>query len=336
VLDANGVVVADPVFLAAPHAGTILDLEVGPDGALYYVTLGLPWTGPADAAAVHKIAYAAAGNLPPVAVASAAPTQGLPPLSVQFSSAGSFDPDGGPSGLAYSWQFGDGASSSAAHPTHTYASAGPFEAVLTVGDGAAVASAPAISLAVGNPPVATINLPLQGAPYRAGDLIVFSGSGFDPDTGSLPASALSWEVLLVHAGHVHPFLGPLPGIFGGSFTIPASGHGPENTTYRVRLTATDPTGLQHVAVRTLSPIASTLSFDTVPSGIPIFLDGEALATPHTYVSLEGFQHALEAQPSFQIGATLWVFDHWSDGGARIHTLVAPPGGASVVATYVPG
>ena len=50
--------------------------------------------------------------------ASANPTSGPTPLNVTFSSSGSSDPEGQP--LTYSWDFGDGATSTAANPSHTY------------------------------------------------------------------------------------------------------------------------------------------------------------------------------------------------------------------------
>lgn len=70
---------------------------------------------------------------PPVAVASASPTLGVAPLVVTFSSAGSFDPEG--ANLSYSWDFGDGTSSTSANPVHTYQSAGTYGARLSVSDG---------------------------------------------------------------------------------------------------------------------------------------------------------------------------------------------------------
>ncbi|HLY62406.1 MAG TPA: glycoside hydrolase family 44 protein [Terriglobia bacterium] len=72
-------------------------------------------------------------NQPPVAVAGASPTSGAAPLTVNLSSAGSYDPDG--SIASYSWNFGDGtATSSSASPTHVYQNAGAYTAVLTVTD----------------------------------------------------------------------------------------------------------------------------------------------------------------------------------------------------------
>ncbi len=57
-------------------------------------------------------------NLPPVAVAQPGASHGPVPLQVQFSSAGSSDPENQP--LTFSWDFGDGTTSTLADPVHVY------------------------------------------------------------------------------------------------------------------------------------------------------------------------------------------------------------------------
>ena len=72
-------------------------------------------------------------NLLPVAIATGAPLIGLPPLAVQFSSAGSFDPEGG--ALLYFWNFGDGSPiNNEANPLHVYNGTQLRTATLTVRD----------------------------------------------------------------------------------------------------------------------------------------------------------------------------------------------------------
>ncbi|HYM79931.1 MAG TPA: PQQ-dependent sugar dehydrogenase [Candidatus Limnocylindria bacterium] len=94
---------------------------------LYYVAI--------TANQVRRIRYtgASGGNQPPVADAMGAPTSGAVPLTVNFSSAGSSDPDQDP--LGTTWVFGDGNGSFAASPTHVYSAGGVYEAILTVDDG---------------------------------------------------------------------------------------------------------------------------------------------------------------------------------------------------------
>ena len=89
-------------------------------------------------------------NEAPAARITAAPTSGPAPLSVTFTSAGSYDPDG--SSLTWTWNFGDGTVSKLPNPNHVYASAGTFSAVLTVSDGIDMATATAIITVTNSPP----------------------------------------------------------------------------------------------------------------------------------------------------------------------------------------
>ena len=70
-----------------------MDFEFGPDGALYLIEWGTGFGGNNDDSGIYRIDYMA-GDRAPIAVASGTPTSGPSPLTVQFSSAGSRDPDG--------------------------------------------------------------------------------------------------------------------------------------------------------------------------------------------------------------------------------------------------
>ena len=93
-----------------------------------------------------SIAVADTPNVRPVASAVGSPASGTAPLSVSFSSAGSYDPDG--SIVAYSWTFGDGGSSSSANPSHTYDSVGSYGATLTVTDNDGASASSSVSISV--------------------------------------------------------------------------------------------------------------------------------------------------------------------------------------------
>ncbi len=331
--DGAGNVAAVEAFDGAPGAGTIVDLAVGSDGALYYLDIGVPWSGAADVGAVYRIAWVGIGNQPPAPVATADVTVGGAPLTVSFSSTGTSDPDGGPMPLTYAWTFGDGGSSTLPNPQHTYATPGQYQATLTVDDGADRVATPPIAIRAGAAPVVTISAPTAEMPYRAGDVIAFAATATDAEDGTLPASAFSWQAVMRHAAHTHPFFGPTSGITAGTFTIPASGHAPENTHYEVLVTVTDSDGLTGAAAVTILPVVATLALDTSPSGIPVFVDGEAVSTPAVIESLVGFRHGLEAQASYVLGGTPYLFWAWSDDGTRVHTYVAPEGGAELNAVY---
>ena len=128
--------------------GDPVDLVEGPDGSLYYIDIGFNESHEPNGSAIRRIRYTI-GNQPPTAVASASPTSGQPPLTVQFSSAGSLDPEG--SALSYSWTFGDGTTSTAANPSHTYTASGGYTARLSVSDGVNSTLSAGIPIAVGEP-----------------------------------------------------------------------------------------------------------------------------------------------------------------------------------------
>jgi hypothetical protein len=65
-----------------------------------------------------------------------------------------------------------------------------------------------------------------------------------------------------------------------------------------------------------------LTFDTVPTGLTLYIDGIARTTPFVYDTLVGFSHDVEARNQ-SVGATNYTFASWSDGGAQQHPLVVP-------------
>jgi PKD repeat protein len=331
--DANGNV--DGVFDFEPTDG-VFDasygdptcLKEGPDGALYYADFSHDldnfW------AMIRRIRYVGT-NDPPSAVASAFPTAGLPPLTVDFSSAGSLDPEGLP--VTYLWTFGDGQSSTLPDPSHVYQQAGIYSIRLAVSDGANTSLSDPLTVVVGNPPAVTIKNPTSGLTFRAGDVISFSGSATDPEDGPLPPSALHWTILFHHATHIHPVFGPWSGTNAGSLAIPTAGHPYyHDTSYELILIATDSSGLQAAASVTVYPELVDLLFDTMPSGLTLRLDGISRVTPFSDGSVIGFQHTVEA-PDQTIGASNFMFQAWSDGGARNHALIVPGTNLTLTATY---
>jgi PKD repeat protein len=129
-------------------------------------------------------------NLPPVASATGTPVRGPAPLAVTFSSSGSSDPEGAT--LTYSWAFGDGSTSTAANPSHTYSTAGTYSAVLTVSDGTNTVSANPISITAtvpgqNLPPIPVVSAsPVSGIAPLA---VTFSSTGsYDPEGATVTYS----------------------------------------------------------------------------------------------------------------------------------------------------
>lgn len=148
---------AASVQVPAFHRGVAL--VTGKDGGALVVNL-LPQT-------LHRYPQSGLANQHPIALASASPASGLAPLSTAFSSAGSVDPDG--LIASYLWDFGDGQTSDAANPVHSY-SAGIYTARLTVTDtlGASATSTPLTITSTALPPVVPTSLTLAKSAVSGG------------------------------------------------------------------------------------------------------------------------------------------------------------------------
>jgi glucose/arabinose dehydrogenase/regulation of enolase protein 1 (concanavalin A-like superfamily) len=312
-------VISDSAF--DDDAGTIVDMHVGPDQNLYYVSI---FSG-----TLHKIAPSG-GNRVPEATAAADPTAGLAPMTVNFSSAGSSDPDGTP--LGYTWNFGDGATSTDANPSHTYTGNGTYTATLTVSDGEKTAT-DVVVITVGNrPPEATIQAPAVDAKYNAGDTISYSGRATDPEDGEMPASAFSWEIVFHHADHVHPYLGPIDGIKSGSFSIGRDASNESNTWYRIILTVTDAGGLKHTTYRDVNPNLVNLTVQTDTAGAKFTVDGNLYSSAYVHQEVVGVDHGVSLTSPQTIGGKKYRFRTWSDGGAQTHTYRVPATDSTLTAS----
>lgn len=133
------------------------------------------------------------GNALPTARAAANPTTGQAPLTVDFSSAGSTDPDANQT-LAFVWDFRDGTSSTEPNPTHTFQNAGTYDVLLTAtDDGSPAASATAMATVevTGNRPPDTTGAAVSPTSGRPPLLVHFDASGVrDPDGNQV---AITWS-----------------------------------------------------------------------------------------------------------------------------------------------
>lgn len=205
-LDADGAVLAtaNPVdALSASFALTGL-----PAGSYFLKVDGTgkgdPATGYSDYGSLGEYLISGTapslGGLPPVAVASATPVSGTAPLTVNFSGAGSSDPDGG--ALSYDWDFGDGSvHASTASASHTYA-AGDYIARLTVTDASGATDTATVAISAQQPvalPIMRVsNIAMSASTSRKGirataTVTVLNGSG-KPAIGALVQGSWSGAV----------------------------------------------------------------------------------------------------------------------------------------------
>nr|WP_237537768.1 PQQ-dependent sugar dehydrogenase [Streptomyces sp. SID2999] len=204
-----------------PWTGTqVMDMAFGPDGALYVLDYGTAWFGGDENSALYRIENATGGHSP-VAKAGADKTSGQAALKVRFSSAGTTDQDGDT--LTYHWDFGDGTSSTAANPSHTYRQNGTYTATLTAKDPSGRTGSAAVRVVVGNTaPTVTLQLPQDGQLFSFGDAVPFSVKVTDPEDGqNIDCSKVTVHFILGHDTHGHP----LTSAKGCSGTIQTSADG---------------------------------------------------------------------------------------------------------------
>ena len=318
--DASDVLVPGSVTDFASELDGPVDIEQGPDGLIYYVAI--------SANEVRRIRYTA-GNTPPTAVVSANPVAGLAPLTVQFSSNGSADPDGDP--ITFDWNFGDGSTGTGPSPTHVYQPPNVDRlATLTVRDNHGGVATASVTIQVGNrPPVPTIISPAATFTYGVGTVVNYSGSATDPDQGTLPASALSWQIVIHHCPggscHTHPFI-TVPGVASGTFTAPDHG---DESYFELILTATDNRGLTSTVSRNILPQTVQMTVASAPSGLQVIYDGTIGAAPLVRTTIVGSVHTLNTQSPQ--GSNNFL--SWSDGGALQHTVTVGTANVTYTANF---
>ncbi len=297
------------------------------DGNLYYIERGQN--------RVSRVTYT--GNN--------APTITQDPLSqlvsaghpVTFAVAAS-----GQAPLAYQWQRNhvdidfETDSSYTLDPVALADDGDQFRCVVSNGSGNATSADAVLSVTTNQPPTATILLPTTGTTYGGGDVVDYSGSATDPETGSLTGSAFTWWVNFHHDTHFHPFLPPTTGSTGGSITIPTIGETSANVWYRIHVQVVDPFGLTDEKYVDVLPRTTTMTLTTAPVGLQLTLDGQPFTSPMDVVGVEGIQRALGAPSPQSPGGDTYDFVSWSDGGAQNHTISTPVDDTTYTAVFSNG
>jgi PKD repeat protein len=199
-----------------------IDLEFGPDGALYLLEYGDGFYQENPEAQLTRIDFVR-GDYTPVPKVASNVSVGLAPLTVNFSSAGTADPDG--DRLAYAWDFNaDGVVDSAAlNPTYTFTRNGVFDATLKVTDRTGRTAAASVPIIVGNTaPVAKLTTsPAPGEPFTFGQNVTYTVAM--TDNSPVECAKVTVAYILGHENHGHP-LSSTAGCTGTLATIVDSGH----------------------------------------------------------------------------------------------------------------
>lgn len=304
--------------------GALIDMDFAPNGKMYFVTISSP--------KLYRLDYSSSSvNLPPIAVASTtSTTTGAAPLSISFSSNGSTDPEGLP--LSYLWNFGDGATSSAANPTKVYAQNGQYSARVTVSDGTNTVQSNPITIVAGSAPTLTIGSSLGATQYVAGAIVPYTVTATDSDGQTLASTSITTMVRLQHSDHSHPFAGPFVGNTGQVIT-PLDGELSPNVWLRFTFDAVGASGIHTTRDVDVYPRLAQITVTTNPAGLNVILDGSNHIIPPTVQGVVGMNRQIAAPTPQVSGGVQYVFDYWSDGGAQDHTFAFPATTTTYTAFY---
>ncbi len=284
-----------------------VQFRVAPNGNISYVDF--------IKGTINELIYAP--NKAPRATASASPPSFCPPATrpVTFSAAGTTDPEG--DRLTYHWSFGDGAIGAGPTATHAYPGPGTYTATLRVSDGISASTA-SVKVFAGNcPPSMSVFAPRSGARYHAGQVVPLRGNGSDPDQ-SLPNSAFSWDVVLVHKQHRHDL-----GIFSGRAAQfrTVTDHDADSH-YLVTPSVTDARGYTKVLPTiTLVPDRVSLRLKSNIGKVRITYGGRTVGAPRKIKTVPGYKAEISAPIRVRRNGKVFKFVAW--GKRRKRTRIYP-------------
>jgi cysteine-rich repeat protein len=323
ILDLNG-------YQSAPFvesAAGVVDLRVGPDGQLYRLERATN--------SIYRLRYAASGEPPSIDAAPADRTvaaganvtltvraSGTPPLRYRWQRDGVDIAGATLASYAFTAQASDDGS--------------VFRVVVTNDLGMVTSAGARLRVVQNSAPSATIHAPAAGSAYSAGLPISYSGSAEDAEDGALPASEFTWEVVLHHDAHTHPFLAPFSGQTSGTFVVPRIGHTETNVFYRIHLRVRDSTGLEASTFRDISPRLATLALRTQPAGLSVTLDGSPVVTPTDVLSVVGVTRTIGAVTPQARDGVSYTFQSWSNSGQVTHAIDTPGQSTTYTASFRAG
>jgi len=172
-------------FMEHLKLSSLIDMEVGPDGKLYFLEYGSGWFTKNPDAALSRIDFNGGNRAPSVQEITADKYSGTLPMEVKVSAVAS-DPERDP--LSYSWDFGDGENQQTTVPeaTHSYSKVGEYNVTVEVSDPAKLtAKSSPIAVYAGNAaPIVNVRIKGNSVFYFPGKKVEYDVTVSDPDDPS--------------------------------------------------------------------------------------------------------------------------------------------------------
>jgi glucose/arabinose dehydrogenase len=298
----------------ATGISSLADIQVAPDGALWYLARG--------GGELFRVQFS--GAVAPTITSHPSNVTVAAGQSASFTVAAS-----GTAPLQYQWQRNGQVITSATSSTFTIASTtaadngAVFRATVSNAAGSVLSNAATLTVLSNAAPTGNITAPAIGTTYGGGQTFTFTGTGMDPEDGSLPASAFTWRVDFHHDDHNHPHVLPFSGATSGTFTAADRGETSANVFYRIVLTVRDSAGLIHTTTRDVQPRTSIVRLESNVANAQLTLDGAPITAPFQFVGVEGIIRSIGVVTPQTTGGTAYQFVSWSDGGAATHEISTP-------------
>ena len=197
--DADGALSTIEPFMPDETFSHPIELEFGPDGALYMLEYGPFWFAQHPEARLVRIDYVR-GNRPPIAHIEASQAVGAAPLTIQVSANSSYDLDEANT-LTYRWYVGESAISTEPQTTYTFEQPGVYTLTLSVTDDELATTTEDLPIAVGNSmPTISLEVTNNQSFFWPGQPVEYEAHIEDMEDGSLASGGISPEDVVVTIG----------------------------------------------------------------------------------------------------------------------------------------
>ena len=150
--------------------------------------------------------------------------------------------------------------------------------------------------------------------------------------GELGDAALHWRISIHHGQHTHVVEADRT---GAETTFTPPGDHDADSALELRLTARDSAGLEDTESVTLQPETIDLRLESSPPGAALGYAGIDVTAPTLRKAAIGFHPTVSAPGVLERDGRRFAFDHWSDGGERLHEIVIPDAELTLTAVYAP-
>ena len=321
-----------------------IDMKIGPDGHMYILEYG---TGccPQNAGTGKLVRVDYTGistNAPPNVVINADVTSGSIPLTVNFNSTGTTDPNGDTS-FTYAWDFqSDGiVDATTAETNYTFTSPGTYIVKLAVSDGNGGVGVQNMTIHAGNHPATFhFNSPPDGGFVGWGDDITIDLFVSDEEDGTTQSGISCADVSIVpslgHLNHFHD-----GATFDGcnkTLTLQYEGHdidGGADIFYVLGANYTDQGGLQSFDQIQLHPKRKEAEYYDSHSGVVIVPNTDVLLGGEASIRVNNNSHiSFKGRNLLNIQSVRYRVASELQGG-RIEMRLGSPNGVLVATTTVP-